>query len=103
MGTQLAPPGSEHVLYLIDLSSYVLRAYHAIAELRGPSGEPTYAVHGVVNMLGRLIRERDPRLLAGAMDCGGQAFRTDLSAEYSASRPPAAPDLGRQPERCQEI
>ena len=75
MGTQLWPPGSAHVLYLIDLSSYVLRAYHAIAELRSPSGEPTHAVHGVVNMLERLIRERQPQLLAIAMDSGRETFR----------------------------
>lgn len=103
MGTQLAPPGSERVLYLIDLSSYVLRAYHAIAELRSPSGEPTHAVHGVVNMLERLIRERQPRFLAVAMDSGRQTFRKELYADYKANRPPAPPDLRQQLSRCEEI
>lgn len=103
MGTQLAPPGSAHVLYLIDLSSYVLRAYHAIAELRSPSGEPTHAVHGVVNMLERLIRERQPQLLAVAMDAGRDTFRKELYEAYKANRPPSPPDLRRQIERCEEI
>lgn len=103
MGTELAPPGSEHVLYLIDLSSYVLRAYHAIAELRSPSGEPTHAVHGVVNMLERLIRERQPRFLAVAMDSGRETFRKDLYPDYKANRPPSPPDLRQQLARCEEI
>jgi len=103
MGTQLAPPGSAHVLYLIDLSSYVLRAYHAIAELRSPSGEPTHAVHGVVNMLERLIRERQPQLLAIAMDSGRETFRKALYDGYKANRPPSPPDLRQQLERCEEI
>ncbi len=103
MGTQLAPPGSERVLYVIDLSSYVLRAYHAIAELRAPNGEPTHAVHGVVNMLERLIRERRPRLLAVAMDSGRDTFRRDLYPDYKANRPPAPPDLRQQLIRCEEI
>ncbi len=103
MGTALSPPGSENVLYLIDLSSYVLRAYHAIAELRGPTGEPTHAVHGVVNMLERLIRERQPRLLAVAMDSGRATFRQELYPDYKANRPSAPPDLRQQLSRCEEI
>lgn len=103
MGTQLAPPGSPHVLYLIDLSSYVLRAYHAIAELRSPTGEPTHAVHGVVNMLERLIRERRPQLLGVAMDAGRDTFRKDLYPAYKANRPPSPPDLSQQIRRCEEI
>lgn len=103
MGTQLAPPGSAQVLYLIDLSSYVLRAYHAIAELRAPSGEPTHAVHGVVNMIDRLVRERKPELLAVAMDAGRETFRKQLYSGYKANRPPAPPDLKQQIQRCEEI
>jgi DNA polymerase-1 len=62
VATALFPPDSPDVLFLVDLSSYVLRAYHAIAPLSSPSGEPTHAVHGTVSMLERLFRERRPRL-----------------------------------------
>jgi DNA polymerase-1 len=103
MPTELFPAGSPDVLYVIDLSSYVLRAYHAIAPLSSPSGEPTQAVHGTVNMLDRLVRERRPALLAIAMDSGRDTFRREIYAEYKAHRPPSPPDLGQQLERCYEI
>ena len=70
MATELFPVAAPDVLYLVDLSSYVLRAYHAIAPLSSPSGEPTHAVHGTVTMLERLVRERRPQLFAIAMDSG---------------------------------
>lgn len=103
MPTELFPAGSADVLYLIDLSSYVLRAYHAIAPLSSPSGEPTQAVHGTVNMLDRLVRERRPALLAIAMDSGRDTFRREIYPEYKAHRPPSPPDLGQQLARCFEI
>lgn len=103
MPTELFPAGSPDVLYVIDLSSYVLRAYHAIAPLSSPSGEPTQAVHGTVNMLDRLVRERRPALLAIAMDSGRDTFRREIYPEYKAHRPPSPPDLGQQLERCYEI
>jgi DNA polymerase I len=103
MPTELFPPGSPDVLYIVDLSSYVLRAYHAIAPLQSPSGEPTHAVHGTVTMLERLVRERRPALFAIAMDSGRATFRREIYAEYKAHRPPAPADLVSQFERCQEI
>src|SRR5829696_883204 len=60
MATALFPVGAPDVLYLVDLSSYVLRAYHAIAPLSSPTGEPTHAVHGTVSMLERLVRQCRP-------------------------------------------
>jgi DNA polymerase-1 len=75
--TRLFPPGSEDVIYVMDLSSYVLRAYHAIAPLSSPGGEPTGAVHGMVNMLERMLRERSPKLMAVALDAGRDTFRRD--------------------------
>jgi DNA polymerase I len=101
--TALFPVGAPDVLYLVDLSSYVLRAYHAIAPLQSPSGEPTHAVHGTVTMLERLVRERQPALFAIAMDSGRDTFRRDIYAEYKAHRPPAPPDLVPQLKRCEEI
>ena len=65
--TQLFPAAAPDVLYIVDLSSYVLRAYHAIAPLSSPSGEPTHAVHGTVSMLERLgvnIRDQEAKLRA---------------------------------------
>lgn len=103
VSTPLAPPGSLNVLYIVDLSSYVLRAYHAISELRAPSGEPTHAVHGTVSMLERLIREHRPQLMAIALDAGRDTFRKDLYADYKANRPPAPSDLKVQLERCEQV
>ena len=103
MATALFESEAPDVLYLVDLSSYVLRAYHAIAPLSSPSGEPTHAVHGVVNMLERLFRERRPRLVGVAMDAGRVTFRQDIYPEYKAHRPPAPDDLKVQLTRCEEI
>lgn len=103
MATSLFPVGADDVLYIVDLSNYVLRAYHAISELHSPSGEPTHAVHGMVNMLDRLLRTQRPRLLAVAMDSGRDTFRRDLYPEYKAHRPPAPPDLRQQLMRCEQI
>jgi DNA polymerase I len=103
VATALFPPDSPDVLFLVDLSSYVLRAYHAIAPLSSPSGEPTHAVHGTVSMLERLFRERRPRLCAIAMDAGRDTFRREIYPEYKAHRPPAPPDLVPQIQRCEAI
>ncbi len=103
MATALFAPGSPDVLYLVDLSSYVLRAYHAVAPLSSPSGEPTHAVHGTVTMLDRLFRERRPALVGVAMDSGRLTFRSEIYSEYKANRPPAPDDLKQQIQRCEEL
>jgi len=103
MATELFPVAAPDVLYIVDLSSYVLRAYHAIAPLSSPAGELTHAVHGTVTMLERLVRERRPALFAIAMDSGRDTFRKDIYAEYKAHRPPAPPDLAQQFTRCEEV
>ncbi|HYO98106.1 MAG TPA: 5'-3' exonuclease H3TH domain-containing protein, partial [Polyangiaceae bacterium] len=103
MATELFPAGAPDVLYLVDLSSYVLRAYHAIAPLSSPSGELTQAVHGTVSMLERLLRERRPMLFAAALDSGRETFRKDIFPGYKANRPPSPEDLCRQLERCEQV
>ncbi len=103
MATPLFEPGSPDVLYLVDLSSYMLRAYHAVAPLTGPTGEPTHAVHGTVTMLERLFRERKPALVAIAMDAGRTTFRKEIYEDYKANRPPAPEDLRVQIARCEQI
>jgi DNA polymerase-1 len=103
MTTRLFPPGSDDVIYIVDLSSYVLRAYHAVAPLQSPSGEPTGAIHGMVNMLELMLRERSPRLLAVALDAGRETFRKQIYPEYKANRPPSPDDLRSQLARCEQI
>jgi len=101
--TQLFPAAAPDVLYIVDLSSYVLRAYHAIAPLSSPTGEPTHAVHGTVSMLERLVRQCRPALLAIAMDSGRVTFRKEIFDAYKANRPPSPADLKQQMARCEQI
>jgi DNA polymerase-1 len=103
MASELFPAGSPDVLYLVDLSSYVLRAYHAVAPLSTPSGEPTHAVHGTVSMLERLLRERRPAMFAIAMDSGRATFRKEIYDAYKANRSAAPEDLKTQLGRIEEI
>ncbi len=103
MATPLFEPGAPDVLYVIDLSNYVLRAYHAVAPLSNAKGEPTHAAYGTTTMLERLVRERRPALLAVAMDSGRDTFRKDLYPDYKATRPPAPDDLRSQLDRCDQI
>ncbi len=99
----LPPAGSEDVLYLVDLSGYVFRAYHALPPLSNAKGEPTHAVLGTVNMIQKVVNERRPAHLAVAMDCRGPSFRKDMDARYKATRQAAPPDLSQQLARCEEI
>src|SRR5258706_16252925 len=103
MATRLFPPSADDVIYVVDLSSYVLRAYHAVAPLLSPSGEPTGAVHGMVSMLDLMLREQRPKLLAVALDSGRETFRKQIYSEYKANRPPAPDDLRSQLQRCEQI
>ncbi|MCA9598794.1 MAG: DNA polymerase I [Myxococcales bacterium] len=103
MASKLFDAGAPDVLYLVDLSGYILRAYHALPELTSSRGEPTHATLGTVTMLERLVRERRPALLAVAMDSGRDTFRRELYAEYKAHRPPAPDDLKIQMKRAGEL
>ena len=96
---RLPPPGAADVLYLVDLSGYVFRAYHALPPLSSSRGEPTHAVLGTVNMLQKVVGERRPHMLAVAMDSKGRTFRHDLDARYKATRPAPPPDLSQQMAR----
>lgn len=103
MPTRLFEAGANDVLYLIDLSGYVFRAYHAIPPLTSPSGEPTHATMGTVNMLEQLLRQCDPKLIAVAMDSKTPTFRKELYPEYKANRPPPPDDLRLQMRRTAEV
>lgn len=83
-------------LLLVDGSSYLYRAYHALPPLTSSQGEPTGAVYGVLNMLHKLIRDEEPKLIAVVMDAPGKTFRDKLYAEYKANRPPMPDDLRQQ-------
>jgi DNA polymerase-1 len=101
--TSLPPPGTQDVLYVIDLSGYVYRAYHAIAPLSSSKGEVTHAVLGTVNMIQKVVNERRPAMLAVAMDCKGPSFRKALDPRYKATRQAMPADLGPQIDRCESI
>ncbi len=103
MATRLFEPASPGVLYVIDLSGYVFRAYHAIAPLTSPTGEPTHAVFGTVNMLERLVRQQRPTLLCVAMDSRTPTFRKEIYPDYKANRPPIPEDLPQQMKRCRDV
>ena len=85
-------------LLLVDGSSYLYRAFHALPDLRNARNEPTGAIYGVLNMLRRLAADYKPDYLACVFDAKGKTFRDDWYAEYKAHRPPMPEDLVRQIE-----
>jgi DNA polymerase-1 len=85
-------------LVLVDGSSYLYRAFHALPPLANSRGEPTGAVLGVLNMLLRMQREQNPERVAVVFDAPGKTFRDDLFAEYKSHRPPMPDDLRSQIE-----
>jgi DNA polymerase-1 len=85
-------------LLLVDGSSYLYRAFHAMPDLRNRAGEPTGAIYGVVNMLRRLRREVPADYIACVFDAKGRTFRDDWYPEYKAHRPPMPDELGSQIE-----
>jgi DNA polymerase I len=85
-------------LVLVDGSSYVYRAFHALPPLSNSRGEPTGAVHGVLNMLLKFLKEYQPKRIAVVFDASGKTFRDDLFAEYKAHRAPMPNDLRSQIE-----
>ncbi|MEW8628058.1 MAG: DNA polymerase I [Candidatus Thiodiazotropha sp.] len=88
---------------LVDGSSYLFRAYHALPDLSNSQGEPTGAIVGVVNMLRRLIADFNPHHMAVVFDAPGGSFRNELYPEYKANRPPMPEDLRCQIEPLHEI
>lgn len=90
-------------VYLVDGSAYIYRAYHAVAPLSNDAGMPTHAVFGFVNILRRLIKEKEPRYLAVAFDMRGPVFRHEIYPEYKANRPPMPEDLAVQIPHIKEL
>jgi DNA polymerase I len=99
----LPKPGSDDVLWLIDLSNYVFRAYHALPPLSNSSGEPTSATLGTLNMLNRMIEDHQPHYLGVVMDSRGRGFRGEIDPQYKANRSATPEELRHQLGRCREI
>jgi DNA polymerase-1 len=85
-------------LVLVDGSSYLYRAFHALPPFSNSRGEPTGAVFGVLNMLGKFLKDYEPERIAVVFDASGKTFRDELFAEYKAHRPPMPDDLRAQIE-----
>ncbi len=83
-------------LVLVDGSSYLYRAFHALPPLSNSKGEPTGAVLGVLNMLQKLCKEESPQLIGVVFDAPGRTFRDDLFEAYKAQRSPMPDDLRSQ-------
>jgi DNA polymerase-1 len=90
-------------LVLVDGSSYLFRAYHGLPQLSSPTGHPTGAIYGVLNMLRKLIRDEQPDRVAVVFDAKGKTFRNDIYPEYKANRPPMPDDLRVQIEPLHQI
>ena len=86
------------LLLLVDGSSYLYRAFHALPDLRNKAGEPTGAIYGVLNMLRRLETDYKAEYKAVVFDAKGKTFRDDWYPEYKAHRPPMPDDLVQQIE-----
>ena len=95
---------SDRQIILVDGSSFLFRAYHALREpLTTSSGQTTHAVFGTINMLRSLTQEYRPERLAVVMDAKGKTFRNDMYAPYKANRPPMPDDLRSQLEYVKQI
>ena len=90
-------------LLLIDGSSYLYRAFHAMPDLRSREGLPTGAIYGVVNMLRRLEKEVEFDYSACVFDAKGKTFRDDLYPDYKANRPHMPDDLVSQVQAVHEV
>ena len=95
---------ADNPIILVDGTSFLFRAYHAIRQpLTTSSGQTTHAIFGTINMLRSLQRERQPRHMAVVMDARGKTFRSDLYPAYKANRPPMPDDLRAQQQYVKRI
>lgn len=94
---------SNPTLLLVDGSSYLYRAFHALPDLRGPDKFPTGAIHGMVAMMRRIREQMGAEHAACVFDAKGPTFRDEWYADYKAHRAPMPEDLARQIEPIHEI
>src|ERR1700687_5237225 len=90
--------GKNNPLLLVDASSYLYRAFHALPEFRSPAGEPTGAILGVINMLRKLKQDFPSDYIAAVFDPKGKTFRDDIYPQYKATRQAMPEDLAAQIE-----
>lgn len=89
-------PVNTKPLILVDGSSYLFRAFHALPPLTNSKGEATGAMHGVLNMLDKLRKDYEPEHMAVVFDAAGKTFREDLYPAYKANRPSMPDELRNQ-------
>ncbi|NNC54747.1 MAG: DNA polymerase I, partial [Pseudomonadales bacterium] len=94
---------AQNSLVLVDGSSYLYRAFHALPPLSTASGQPTGAVKGVINMLRRLQKDYPGSTVAVIFDAKGKTFRDRIFAEYKANRPPMPDELRSQVQPIHDI
>src|SRR5271157_3821847 len=87
-------------MVLVDGSSYLYRAFHALPDLRTSRGEPTGAIRGVIAMLRRLFEDGNPEYFAVVFDAPGKTFRDDWYPQYKANRPPMPQDQRSRSHPC---
>ena len=92
-----------NILYLIDGSSYIYRAYYAIRHLSSPNGHPTNAIYGFIQMLLKLLKDYDPQHVAVVFDAGRLTFRNEMYPEYKANRVAMPDDLRVQMGPIREV
>ena len=88
---------------LVDGSSYLFRAFHAIREMNTSSGFPTNAIRGVISMIRKLQKDYTDSKIVVVFDAKGKTFRNDLYSEYKANRPPMPDDLRVQIQPIHDI
>ncbi|MEM7053470.1 MAG: 5'-3' exonuclease H3TH domain-containing protein, partial [Pseudomonadota bacterium] len=94
---------SSETLCLVDGSSYLYRAFHALPSLTSADGAPTGAIFGVANMIRRLIETHQPARIAVVFDAPGKTFRHEMYEEYKANRAKMPDELREQIQPLQEL
>ncbi len=100
---KLTPTARENTLFLVDVSSFIFRAFFAIRSLTNKKGEPTNAVYGVATMLAKLIETAQPKYLTIVYDSKEPSFRKEIYTEYKANRSEAPDDLIPQFDRIEDL
>jgi DNA polymerase-1 len=94
---------SKPPIILVDGSSYLYRAFHAMPGLNNSEGQPTGAIYGVINMTRSLLKQYQPQYMAMVFDAKGKTFRDDIYPEYKANRPPMPDEMRSQIPYLYEI
>lgn len=103
MPTSSALGDPTKTLYLVDISSFIFRAFFAIRSLTNSKGEPTNAIYGVASMLARLVEDARPSYLAVVYDSKEPSFRKEVYTEYKANRSAPPDDLIPQFDKIEEL